>query len=80
MTFLLIEKLNDRWQFVTEDGDIGFHILFIKSSGDEMPMIARDRIESHELMEEGEIACIYSGICNNNLFFKSLIQSILSLL
>ncbi len=53
-----------RWQFITDDGDIGFYIAHIKENGEEVSMLPRERYDSHQMMEEGEIACIYEGNCN----------------
>lgn len=54
----------NRWRFMTEDGDIAFQIVFIKTDGEELPLVPRDRIGSDEWTEEGEIVCIYRGNCN----------------
>ena len=55
-----------RWKFLTANGDIGFQIFCIKDDNEEVMMVPRDRLDSHKLIEDGEIACIYSGICKMN--------------
>nr|CAH0109445.1 unnamed protein product [Daphnia galeata] len=50
-----------RWEFVTEDGDVGFQIVYIKGDGEEVIILPKTRVNSHQMMEIGEIACIYSG-------------------
>lgn len=50
-----------RWEFVTEDGDINFQLVYMRENGEEMLILPRDRYESHQLLEKGEIVCIYCG-------------------
>jgi hypothetical protein len=48
---------------MTEDGDIGYQIVYVKEDGEEVIMLPRDRVDSHQKIEAGEIVCIYSGKC-----------------
>jgi hypothetical protein len=48
---------------VTEDGDVGFQIVHIKADGEEVIILPKTRVNSHQMMETGEIACMYSGTC-----------------
>ena len=58
-----------RWQFMTEGGDIGFRIrLTNETNQEDVEMVPLSRIESHLVMEEGEITCDVPGKCINNDF------------
>ncbi|EFX85378.1 hypothetical protein DAPPUDRAFT_222627 [Daphnia pulex] len=47
-----------RWEFMTEEGDIGFRLYYVKSrSGQKFDVVNMERVESHLVMEEGEIVC-----------------------
>lgn len=51
---------------MTEGGDIGFRIYHIASSSNNeevVEVVPVSRIESHLVMEEGEIVCDYIGKC-----------------
>ncbi|XP_046633896.1 SEC14-like protein 2 [Daphnia pulicaria] len=51
-----------RWEFMTEDGDVGFQINCVKKEdGKEVIVLPRARVDSHQMMEAGEIVCVYSG-------------------
>ncbi|EFX85375.1 hypothetical protein DAPPUDRAFT_314193 [Daphnia pulex] len=66
-----------RWEFMTEGGDIGFRIYHVAGSKqDIVEVVPVSRIESHLVMEEGEIICDYIGkyvveFENSFSFFKS---------
>lgn len=49
---------------MTEDGDVGFQINCVKKDdGKEVIVLPRARVDSHQMMEAGEIVCVYSGTC-----------------
>ena len=51
-----------RWEFLTEDGDLGFRVFYV--NGDEkVDIIPWSRVDSHLVAEEGRIACIESAKC-----------------
>lgn len=52
-----------RWEFMTEGGDIEFRIYHVTISEKEeiIEVVPVSRIESHLVMEEGEIICDYTG-------------------
>lgn len=52
-----------RWEFMTEGGDIGFHVYSKDSNGNKIELIPFARVESHLVMEEGEITCDQPGKC-----------------
>ncbi|XP_046633901.1 SEC14-like protein 2 [Daphnia pulicaria] len=66
-----------RWEFMTEGGDIGFRIYHVNGSKEDIvEVVPVSRIESHLVMEEGEIICDYIGkyvveFENSFSFFKS---------
>jgi len=51
-----------RWKFMTEEADIGFRIFIKSATGEEMDVVASQRIDSHTAMEEGAIIC--SQLCS----------------
>lgn len=49
---------------MTEGGDIGFKVYHVpENSKDVIELVPISRIESHLVMEEGEIICDYIGKC-----------------
>jgi hypothetical protein len=49
---------------MTEGGDIGFRIYHVNGSKEDIvEVVPVSRIESHLVMEEGEIICDYIGKC-----------------
>lgn len=58
---------------MTEGGDIGFRITLIDAINKEgIEMVPLSRIESHLVMEEGEIICDTVGKCKSR-FYKAFI-------
>lgn len=56
-----------RWEFMTEGGDIGFRVCSKNPDGSTVDLIPLSRVESHLVMEEGEIVCVNAGKCNIKL-------------
>ena len=54
-----------RWEFITEDADISFGIYCppTTNNDEELEVVPRTRVDSHLLMEEGEIYCSHLGTC-----------------
>lgn len=48
---------------MTEGGDIGFRLYFKDPNGDIVDLIPLSRVDSHLVMEYGEITCDQSGKC-----------------
>lgn len=48
---------------MSEGGDIGFCVSF-KNSETVVDLLPRDRVDSHLIMEEGQIICDQIGKCN----------------
>ena len=48
---------------MSEGGDIGFHIYYKDPKEGEVDLIPLHRVESHLVMEEGEISCENLGDC-----------------
>lgn len=67
-----------RWEFVTEDGDINFQLVYMRENGEEMLILPRDRYESHQLVEKGEIVCIYCGRCKTTYQYGLQIEAYLN--
>ena len=64
-----------RWEFLTEGGDVGFHVYFHRydQENDILDLVAPDRIPSHLVIEEGQIICDSPGKCKlayDNYIFK----------
>lgn len=47
---------------MTEEGDIAYRI-YAEEDGDEFEVSKRDRVDSHLLMEKGEVACTRRSTC-----------------
>ena len=45
-----------RWEFFTEDGDIGFHVYY-KKDKKHIDILPNERIDTHLCKQEGEIVC-----------------------
>lgn len=58
---------------MTEGGDIGFQ-LYYKNSNGVVELVPSSRIESHLVMEEGEIVCDQVGKCKLFIVLISNIQ------
>ena len=57
---------------MTEDGDIGFRLYYVKTqSGEKFDVMKNERVDSHLMMEEGEIVCSQHVLC---MLPKTLIQ------
>jgi isopentenyl diphosphate isomerase/L-lactate dehydrogenase-like FMN-dependent dehydrogenase len=56
-----------RWEFMTEGGDIGFKIYYKSAEEGTVDLVSLSRIESHLVMEEGELTCTNPGKCTNNI-------------
>ena len=57
---------------MTEEGDIGFSVYYVERNGEKVDLMTNERIQSHLMMEEGELLCIHpvlSVIMNHFLFF-----------
>ena len=51
-----------RWEFFSEDGDIGFHIYYV--DGDEkVDVIPWSRVDCHVVQEEGRVSCSRLTTC-----------------
>ena len=54
--------LHCRWEFKTEDYDIGFGVLLIVD-GKSTPIVPVARVNSHFVAEDGSINCDKLGTC-----------------
>lgn len=50
-----------RWEFMTEGGDISYRIYCKNSADGLVDLVPLDRVESHLLIEEGQITCTIPG-------------------
>lgn len=48
-----------RWEFMTDGGDIGFRVIN-KNAEEIVPL---NRVDSHIIMEEGQVTCHEPGQC-----------------
>lgn len=48
---------------MTEDGDIGFSAYYQERNGERFDIMTNERINSHLMMEEGEIICVRPVLC-----------------
>ena len=48
---------------MTEDCDIGFSVYCIENNGQRIDLITNERIQSHLMMEEGDIVCTRLCTC-----------------
>ena len=51
-----------RWRFLTEGGDIAFRI-YRKRAEEKTDVLPKERVESHLIMEEGDLFCDQPGTC-----------------
>ena len=48
---------------MTEESDIGFSIYYLERNGDRTDIVMNERVDSHLMMEEGEIICVRPVLC-----------------
>jgi hypothetical protein len=48
---------------MTEEGDIGFSVYYMKENGEKGYLVTQERIQSHTMMEEGQVVCFRAGTC-----------------
>jgi hypothetical protein len=48
---------------MTEDCDIGFSVYCIEKTGQRIDLITNERIQSHLVMEEGDVICTRLCTC-----------------
>jgi hypothetical protein len=53
----------NRWEFMTEGGDIRFRVYTKNAKGSEEDLVLPCRVDSHLAMEEGQMACDEPGKC-----------------
>jgi hypothetical protein len=51
-----------RWEFMTEDCDIGFSVYYMEDDGKRVDLM-NERMQSHLVMEEGQIVCTRTCTC-----------------
>jgi len=52
-----------RWEFMTEDRDIMFHVFHRDENGKKVDVVPKEKVVSNLIMEEGEIICFSPRIC-----------------
>jgi hypothetical protein len=55
--------LLNRWEFMTEGGDIGFRVYYKSDEEGIVDLVPLSRIESHLVTEEGEFVSEKPGKC-----------------
>jgi hypothetical protein len=55
----------NRWEFMTEGGDIRFRVYTKNAKGSTEDLVYPCRVDSHLAMEEGQITCEEPGKCMN---------------
>ena len=48
---------------MTEEGDIGFSAYYLERNGDRVDIITNERVQSHLMMEEGDVVCVRPVLC-----------------
>ena len=51
-----------RWEFLTENCDIGF-LIYYELDGKRVELVPSERVDSHLIIEEGEVVCSYRCVC-----------------
>jgi len=60
---------------MTEEGDIGFSAYYVERNGEKVDLMSNERIQSHLMMEEGELLCIRPVLCKlNRLCFRKIVN------
>ncbi len=54
---------DSRWEFRTEDYDIGFGIRLRGDDGVETQIVTPRRVTSHVIPEDGSVICERTGVC-----------------
>ena len=69
--FNLNEPISNRWEFMTEGGDIKFRVYYKNSKGIINEFVSLSRVDSHLGMEEGQVMCEEIGKCKfkSSLYF-----------
>jgi len=62
-----------RWEFVTEDRDIMFHVFYRDENGKKVDVVPKQKVESNLIMEEGEIICFSPRICKYHFRNRKLL-------
>ncbi|EFX85496.1 hypothetical protein DAPPUDRAFT_300430 [Daphnia pulex] len=77
-----------KWEFMTEEADIGFSIYYLKANGEKGYLVTPEKIQSHLMMEVGEVNCTrvgtyimefdnsYSYIRSKNIWYRVVIDLI----
>lgn len=60
--------VSSSWEFLSEGGDISYRV-YCKNADGIVEFAPSDRIDSHLMIEEGQITCSMPGKCINNLKF-----------
>ena len=55
------------WEFLSEGGDLSYYIYYKSENGEIVDLVPSDRVDSHLIMEIGQITCENTGKCNNAL-------------
>lgn len=50
---------------MTEEADIGFSIYYLKANGEKGYLVTPEKIQSHLMMEVGEVNCTRVGTCKS---------------
>ena len=66
--FLRVYFVSSSWEFLSEGGDISYRV-YCKNADGIVEFAPSDRIDSHLMIEEGQITCSMPGKCINNLKF-----------
>ena len=53
---------------MTEEGDIGFSVYYLKNNGEKGYLVTQERIQSHLMMEEGQVICFRNGTCKKIMY------------
>lgn len=54
---------------MTEEGDVAYRI-YTNEDDEEFDVVKRDRVDSHQLMEQGEVVCTRQTTCKRMIAFN----------
>lgn len=58
------DSLGHRWEFMTDGGDISYRVYNKNTKNNSEDLVPHCRVDSHQMMEEGQVTCVETGKCN----------------
>lgn len=60
-----------RWEFRTEDYDIGFGVVYYRNGKKEVPVVPIKRVNAHQVAQDDSLTCEEVGTCKFGSSWKS---------